>query len=138
MKLTIMTKIALDTNVLIYNHNMEDVDKRTIAQKLLTMHPSISGQVISEYLNVMKRSFPIAKMDLMDLCTQWIEKCSIQPVDISTLKMAKRLIQRYDFQIFDSIIVASAVEAGCDVLYSEDMQHNLEVEKQLRIINPFR
>ncbi|MDR0863453.1 MAG: PIN domain-containing protein [Candidatus Symbiothrix sp.] len=133
-----MTKIALDTNVLIYNHNMEDVDKRTIAQKLLTMHPSISGQVISEYLNVMKRSFPIAKMDLMDLCTQWIEKCSIQPVDISTLKMAKRLIQRYDFQIFDSIIVASAVEAGCDVLYSEDMQHNLEVEKQLRIINPFR
>jgi predicted nucleic acid-binding protein len=132
-----MTKIALDTNVLIYNHDMEDINKRTIAQKLLTMHPCISGQVISEYLNVMKRSFPISKADLLDLCAQWIEKCTIHPVNISTFKMAKQLIHRYDFQIFDSIIVASAVEAGCDVLYSEDMQHNLEVEKQLRIINPF-
>jgi predicted nucleic acid-binding protein len=53
------------------------------------------------------------------------------------LQRAKGLIDRYDFQLFDSIIVASALEAGCDILYSEDLQHGLTVEKQLKIINPF-
>ncbi|MGB3590011.1 MAG: hypothetical protein WBA23_25925 [Tunicatimonas sp.] len=39
---------------------------------------------------------------------------------------------------FDSIIVAEALEADCTALYSEDMQHNLLVEKQLRILDPFK
>ena len=37
----------------------------------------------------------------------------------------------------DSIVVASALEAGCDRLYTEDMQHGLIVENQLKIVNPF-
>jgi predicted nucleic acid-binding protein len=53
------------------------------------------------------------------------------------LEFADYFIQRYNFQIFDSIIVASSFQAGCDILYSEDMQHNMIVEKQLKIINPF-
>jgi predicted nucleic acid-binding protein len=44
---------------------------------------------------------------------------------------------RYDFQVFDAIIVASALESGCQTLYSEDMQHEMKVSKQLSIINPF-
>jgi predicted nucleic acid-binding protein len=54
-----------------------------------------------------------------------------------TLEKALFLINRYDFQLFDSLIVASSLQAGCTILYSEDMQHNLLVENQLRIINPF-
>ena len=50
---------------------------------------------------------------------------------------AQKLLDRYDFQLFDSIVVASALEAGCNTLYSEDLQHGLVVEKQLKIINPF-
>ncbi|MBX2966861.1 MAG: hypothetical protein KF845_11995 [Cyclobacteriaceae bacterium] len=44
---------------------------------------------------------------------------------------------QYDFQYFDSVIVASVLEAGCDTLYSENMQHGLVVDNSLRIINPF-
>jgi predicted nucleic acid-binding protein len=105
---------------------------------LLSLHPVISTQVVSEYLNVMKRSFPIAKADLMDLCALWMKKCVIHPVNVTTVETARRLIKRYDFQIFDGIIVAAAIEAGCEVLYSEDMQHNMVVAEQLRIINPFK
>jgi len=47
------------------------------------------------------------------------------------------LMLRYDFQIFDAIIVASALESGCQVLYSEDMQHNMKINGQLTIVNPF-
>lgn len=47
------------------------------------------------------------------------------------------LMNKYDFQLFDSIIVSSALESGCDVLYSEDMNHGQIIEGQLAIINPF-
>lgn len=137
MKLTTMTKFALDTNVLIYNHYLENERKRDIAHKLLTMSPIISAQVVSEYINVMKRLLPTSKTNLMDLCIQWMEKCEIHPVNISTLRIAKHIIQCYDLQIFDSIIVASAVEANCEILYSEDMHHGLEIDGRLKILNPF-
>jgi predicted nucleic acid-binding protein len=132
-----MTKIALDTNILIYNHFPEEKIKQDIANELLTVFPVISGQVVSEYLNVMKRSFPITKIDLINLCVQWMKKCIFHPVEITTLKIAEQFIRRYDFQLFDSIIVASAWEAGCHILYSEDMQHNQLIEEKLKIINPF-
>jgi predicted nucleic acid-binding protein len=53
------------------------------------------------------------------------------------VKYANDLMLRYDFQLFDSIVVASALEAGCEILYSEDFQHNQLIENRLRIINPF-
>ena len=139
MKPMTMIKTALDTNILIYSHFLENEDKRTISRELLSKHPLVSAQVISEYLNVMRRLLKstTVKEDLMDLCSEWMSMCVVHPIHIPTIQSAKRLIIRYDFQIFDSIIVASALEAGCKVLYSEDMQHNLQVDKQLTIINPF-
>lgn len=139
MKPITTTKTSLDTNIVIYSHFLENKEKQAISRDLLSKHPFVSIQVVSEYLNTMKRLLKsiATKEDLMDLCSQWMLECMVQPIHISTLQSAKRLINRYDFQIFDSIIVASALEAGCEVLYSEDMQHNLRVEKQLTIINPF-
>ena len=67
-----------------------------------------------------------------------LKHCQIQMVDMATLQIAERLILRYDFQLFDAIIVASALDSGCQVLYSEDMQHGMKIDKQLSIVNPFR
>jgi predicted nucleic acid-binding protein len=50
---------------------------------------------------------------------------------------ARELVVRYDFQVFDSIVIASALQAGCEILYSEDFQHYFVVENQLTIINPY-
>ena len=139
MKPITTNKISLDTNILIYSHFLDDKNKRTISRELLSKYPFVSAQVISEYLNVMKRLLKstVTKEDLMDLCSEWMLMCTVQPITIPTIQSAKNLIIRYNLQIFDSIIIASALEAGCEVLYSEDMQHNLRVEKQLTIINPF-
>jgi len=133
----IMTKIALDTNILIYSHDKADLRKQDIARTLLDLCPVISTQVVSEYFNVLKRKIVIPKHELIDLCTENLNDCTIHPVRISTLKIAKRLVQCYNLQIFDSIIVASAIEANCEILYSEDMHNGLLVENQMKIINPF-
>jgi len=132
-----MTKISLDTNVLIYNHGVNGGTKQLIADSLLDNVPVISTQVISEYLNVIKRISKMNKSDLLKICAEWLEYCQVQPVSLSTIKLAHHLVQRYDFQLFDSIIVASALEAECDILYSEDLHHGLIVENKLTILNPF-
>jgi len=46
-------------------------------------------------------------------------------------------MKKYDFQLFDSIIISSALESGCSILYSEDMNDGQIIEKTLKIENPF-
>jgi predicted nucleic acid-binding protein len=134
-----MIKSALDTNILIYNHSKVQIVpyKRAISENLLRANPVISSQVISEYLNYMKNKLKIEKNRLMRACVRWLKKCTVQPVSRSTVELASRLIDKYDFQLFDGIIVASALEANCGVLYSEDMQHGQVIEASLKIINPY-
>jgi len=76
-------------------------------------------------------------MELMQLCSLWLEKCTVQPVILSTIKLAQDLVGKYDLQIFDGIIIAAALEADCDILYSEDMQNGQIIENMLKIVNPF-
>jgi predicted nucleic acid-binding protein len=132
-----MSKIALDTNIIIYNHGMIGEAKQIIADKLFDTIPVISTQVISEYLNVMKRISKIEKSELLAICAEWLKDCQIHAVGLSTIKLSHQLVKKYNFQLFDSIIVASALEADCEILYSEDMQNGQVVEKKLTIINPF-
>jgi len=132
-----MSRIALDTNILIYAHSLDCKAKRVIARDFFSKNPIVSSQVISEYLNVMRKKFNAQKQELMDTCSLWLEKCSVQPVVFSTIKLAQYLAGKYDFQVFDGIIVAAALEANCDVLCSEDMQNGQVIENTLKIVNPF-
>jgi predicted nucleic acid-binding protein len=137
MQTTMIEKqIALDTNVLIYLEGNDTV-KRKIAESLLSFDPVIPSQVISEFINVTRRLRNIPKRQLIKEAANLFRYCSIAPIYHSTLVLAESMIQKYDFQLFDSLVVASAFEAGCDILYSEDMQHNIIVNKQIKIINPF-
>jgi len=54
-----------------------------------------------------------------------------------TIHAALDIRERYCFSWYDSLIVAAALEAGCDTLYSEDMQDSQEINGCLRIVNPF-
>ena len=132
-----MNKIALDSNILIYCHSLECEDKKLIARALFNENPVVSSQVISEYLNVMRKKFQMEKDELMQLCSSWLEKCTVQPVVLSTVKLAQSLIKKYDLQVFDGMVVAAALEADCDIIYSEDMHNGLVIENTLKIVNPF-
>ena len=57
---------------------------------------------------------------------------------MSTQIRALRLKQRYNLQYFDSLIISTALENKCNILYSEDMQHELIIDNRLKIINPFK
>ena len=132
-----MSNFAVDTNVFLYLRDIDSPEKQEKANNLIDFSPVVSSQVVSEYLNVSKRLLRLPKEQVLDICSDDLEGCNIHSVTLSTLRLARNLISIYDFQLFDSIIVASALEAGCEILYSEDFQHNQLVENQLKIINPF-
>lgn len=129
--------IAIDTNVLIYLHDSLSPKKREISKNLLADNPAISSQVISEYLNTTRRLLNISKEELLVNTSALFSDCPIIQVSPETLLFAASLVKKHHFQLFDAVMFASAKESGCKILYSEDMQHGLVVNKKLTILNPF-
>lgn len=135
--MTTIELVAVDTNILVYLHDVENTPKRRIAVGMVAEGPVVSNQVISEYLNATKRLLKVPKTELLENALEWLRDCQLVPFEHGTLRLALHLVRRYDFQLFDSLIVAAALEAGCTKLYSEDMQHGQLVENRLLILNPF-
>jgi predicted nucleic acid-binding protein len=63
---------------------------------------------------------------------------TVHPFVLETHEAGLRLAERYGFSIYDAMIVASALQAGCDTLWSDDMQQGMTLDEGLRIVNPFR
>jgi predicted nucleic acid-binding protein len=60
------------------------------------------------------------------------------PLTLATHEAALGIAERLGYRFYDSLILASALEAGCSTLYSEDLQDGQVVEGTLAIRNPFR
>ncbi len=132
----ILSKIFLDSNIIIYLvDNLHE--KHDTAEMLLAEIPYINAQVLVEVGNVCKRKLCYTKHEVCELWYKLMSHCQLASIEENTIAEAIYLTQRYDFQLFDAIIVSSALEAGCTILFSEDMQHQLVVEGKLTIINPF-
>jgi predicted nucleic acid-binding protein len=58
-------------------------------------------------------------------------------LNFQTSLEALKIHQKYQYSYYDSLIIASALENQCDILYSEDMQHQQLIENRLLIFNPF-
>lgn len=127
----------LDSNILVYAF-AED-PRTNAAEALLQREPTICVQNLSEFANVTRRKMGFSWTEVRDALDQIRLLCpKILTVGMETHYNALRLAERHNFAIFDSLIVASALEAECDVLWSEDMQHGMVIDGRLRIANPFR
>ena len=131
------TNFALDTNVLLYLYDSSDQAKRHVSESIIALNPIISTQVVSEFINVTKRLMKLPKKEVLFKCNRVFDRCQIVSVDQDILEHSYYILKKYDFQIFDSIIISSTLAAGCNTLYSEDLQHNQLIEGKLNIINPF-
>lgn len=129
-------KVFVDTNVILYLLS-DDVSKKARSKQILSDRPVISLQVANEFTNVCIKKLKLTQ-DALTLSLKVIEKYAVfVPFGLSTIHQAIVLQTRYKLQYYDSLIVATALENDCDILYSEDMQHGLVVDNRLKIINPF-
>jgi predicted nucleic acid-binding protein len=131
-------KVFIDTNVLIYGYSEDEPDKRQRAIDCVRSGEAwISTQVLNETINVLKRKFSLSYSQIRDAVQELSEGFPIVLVSVNTIEIALNLAERYQYSYFDSLILASALEAGCQILYSEDLQDGQRIENQLMIVNPF-
>jgi predicted nucleic acid-binding protein len=126
-----------DSNVILYLAS-SDSAKASRVDELLGGPGTISIQVLNESANVLRRKHEMPWPALRAFLLELREGLDVLPVTIDIHEAGLRLAQRYGFAIYDAMIVAAALTAECDTLWSEDLQDGLLVDQQLRIVNPFR
>ena len=62
---------------------------------------------------------------------------NIKSISFDTVKSAFYIKERYNYSWWDSLVLASALENDCKIIYSEDMRHGQVIENTLEILNPF-
>jgi predicted nucleic acid-binding protein len=129
-------KPFFDTNVLLYLLS-EDNRKADRAEALIATGGVISVQVLNEFASVATRKLGMPYDEIRDTLGTVRAICQTLPVTIDTHDLGLDIAERFVFSLYDSMIVSAALQSGCAILYSEDMQHRQEINAQLVIINPF-
>jgi predicted nucleic acid-binding protein len=135
--MTSSSREFIDTNIVIYAFTADHRNERALA--LLGKGCAISVQVLNEFANVALRKLGMSWTELDDALALIRTLCpAVLPLDIDAHLLAMEIAKRHKLSIFDALVIASALQGGCEILWSEDMHHGLVVENRLRIANPFR
>lgn len=126
-----------DTNVIVYAQS-DDGTKTAAAIKVLESGPVISTQVVNETVAVLTRKHRFSLTDAHQVAISLLAICEVVSLEADTIREAIRLAARYQLSHWDSLIVSAALLAGCDTLYSEDMQHGQVFDERLTVVNPFK
>ena len=126
-----------DTNVLL-SLVLNDAARAQRVKELLAVGGNISVQVLNEAANVLRRKRRLSWPQIGTFLSTLRDLLQVRPLDIATHDTGLALVQRFGFSIYDGMIVAAALNAGCEVLWSEDMHDGLLIDKRLRITNPFK
>jgi predicted nucleic acid-binding protein len=109
--------------------------KRIKPKQSLLRAALISVQVLNEFASVASRKLKMSYAEIRDALSTVRAVCQIQSVTIDTHERGLVIAERYGFSLYDSMIISSALQSSCTILYSEDMQHGQEFNSQLVIVN---
>jgi len=136
-------KFFLDTNIFVYSFDVSAPKKaqraaQLILQAIQTRRGIVSYQVVQEFFNVALRRFvqPMTSVDAEQYLSTTFRPLLAVHSSHALYGEALRLSARFKLSWYDSLIVASAIEGECDVLYSEDLQHGQQFGS-LQLANPF-
>lgn len=129
-------KVFLDSNILIYLLD-KDTKKKETVEDLLRPDQYISTQVVSENVNVCLKKLKLSKELSFAHGRELLNLFNVITIDSETIRKAFQLSERYQLGFWDSLIIATALLANCEIIYSEDLQNGLLIEDKLKIVNPF-
>ena len=130
------TKRFFDTNVLLYLLSA-DIAKADRAEALLVEGGLISVQVLNEFASVASRKLGMPWAEIREILNTVRAVCRVVPVTTESHDRALALSERYGFSIYDSLILASAIMAGCTIVFTEDLQDGQCIHDQFTVHNPF-
>ena len=133
-------KSFADTNIWFYALTEQDIKLKEKADNLIYDNRKttcLSTRVINELCTNLIRKASFDESGIKLLIKRFYFDYEVVELNEEILLFASDLRARYPFSFWDGLIVASALAANAEILYSEDMQNRLTVENKLKIINPF-
>ncbi len=130
------TESFFDTNILLYLLSGES-DKAYHAEAVLAHGGTISVQVLNEFAAVATRKLGLSYAEIREVLEPIRAVCAVVPLTPETHDLGLHLAERYRFSLYDALIVAAALLAGCGTLYSEDLQDGQSIDGRLVVHNPF-
>ncbi len=134
-------EVFLDSNVLLYacSSAPDDAEKRRVAEGLMLGGPfALSAQVLQEFIaNALRKPRLGISEGNIDATLQMASLVRVQSVTRELVLSAVTLRRRYKLSQWDATILAAAMELGCGVVYSEDMNDGPDYGG-VRVINPFK
>ena len=129
----------IDTNILVYAYSKTEPERKATALELLKA-PNVvmNTQVVNEFIWVMYGKFSVPMEKLRDISIRLLQKFEIIVVNQVTIRSALDIAIKYKYSYWDSLIIASALEDNCSILYTEDMQDGQLIGDGLKIVNPFK
>lgn len=134
--MTVASPPFVDTNVLLYLLS-DDEAKADRAEALLAGRIVISVQVLNEFLNVTRRKMGLPWPAVEQALTDVQRFADVRPLTLATHQQGLALAKRYQLNVYDAMIAAAALEAGCTTLASEDFSHGQRFDGRLTVRNPF-
>jgi predicted nucleic acid-binding protein len=129
-------KPFFDTNILIYSFGEGD-PRNEVSRILLATGGVIGVQTLNEFVSVARSKLKFSWQEVSEALRAVRDLCpTIIPLTLDTHEAALPIAERYGYHIFDSLVIAAALEARCRTLYSEDMQDGQKIG-DLTIRNPF-
>jgi predicted nucleic acid-binding protein len=129
-------KIFIDSNILLYAYSKSEPLKRhACTEALVNEYCCTSTQAINEFCNVCIKKWYLTATETACAVNEISLFCKVYWVYNSTIKKALQLNEKYRYSYYDCLMLASAIENGCDKVFSEDMQDGQIIEDRLRIIN---
>ena len=129
-------RLFADSNIVLYALG-DDSSKRQAAWQILFERPVISVQVLNECSNILVKKRKVDKAKVGGIMQDILCFTTVEAIGFPEVEAAWRLMERYRYSYFDSLILASALRAGCQTVYSEDMQHGQTIEGKVIVTNPF-
>ena len=135
-------RIFIDTNILIYAYLDSDVEKYEKSRKILNYKFFdesfyISTQVLNEFCAAFTKGKYLHK-NINDFYYEILESYHILLVDVNTISLAVKLQKKYSTSWWDALMISSALENKCNIMYTEDLSNIHIVENTLRIVNPLK
>ena len=126
----------IDTNVFIYLYSEDEIEKQEISKNVFNKYDCIiSTQVLNEFCNVCIRKLNQTIENVELAIDEIMEQCTVTLIQKHNIKQVLEVHKRYGYKYFDSLIIASALNADCKYLITEDLSDGQIINEKLRIIN---
>ena len=131
-------KIFIDTNLWVYLYS--DSIKSSVVADIIDKEFNnivISTQVLTELYNVLTKKKIKTRNDAAQIINELSSNFKTSEINTSIVLKATEIANSLQFSIFDSQIIATAIQNNCSILMTEDLQNDQKIESKLRIKNPY-